>query len=78
LGIRVTSSDRIIVPRTIHEIKITLGDKIFDIKYKSASFKGKSTFKIEFDDLKKIANYLDKSIKDTESLIRKEIVQKDV
>jgi len=78
LGIRVTSSDRIIVPRTIHEIQITLGDKTFDVKYKSSSFKGKSTFKIEFDDLKKIANHLDKSIKDTESLIRKEIVQRDV
>jgi uncharacterized protein (TIGR00299 family) protein len=78
LGIRVTSSDRIIVPRTIHEIKIDLDGKIFDVKYKSSSFKGKSTFKVEFDDLKKIANYLDKSIKDTESLIRKEIVQKDV
>ena len=78
LGIRVTSSDRIIVPRTIHEIQITLGYKTFDVKYKSASFKGKSTFKIEFDDLKKIAHHLDKSIKDTESLIRKEIVQRDV
>ena len=78
LGIRVTSSNRIIVPRKIHEVQITLGDKTFDVKYKSSSFKGKSTFKIEFDDLKKIANHLDKSIKDTESLIRKEIVQRDV
>ena len=48
------------------------------MKYKVSSFKGKSTFKIEFEDLKKIANSLDKSIKETESLIRKEIVQKDV
>ncbi len=78
LGIRITSSDRIIVPRTNHEIKITLSNKVFNVKYKSSSFKGKSTFKIEFDDLKKIANYLDKSIKETESLIRKEIEQQDV
>jgi uncharacterized protein (TIGR00299 family) protein len=77
LGIRVTYSDRIIVPRTYHEIKIILDGKTFDVKYKSSTFKGKSTFKIEFDDLKKIANYLDKSIKETESLIRKEIVQQD-
>lgn len=77
LGIRVTSADRIIVPRTIHEIQITLADKTFNVKYKSSSFKGKSTFKIEFDDLKKIANYLDKSIKETESLVRKEIVLRD-
>ena len=78
LGIRVTSSDRIIVPRTIHEIKMTLDGRVFDVKYKSSFFKGKSMFKIEFDDLKKIANFLDKSIKDTELLIRKEIVRKDV
>jgi uncharacterized protein (TIGR00299 family) protein len=78
LGIRVTYSDRIIVPRTNHEIKIILDGKTFDVKYKSSTFKEKSTFKIEFDDLKKIANYLDKSIKETESLIRKEIVKKDV
>jgi uncharacterized protein (TIGR00299 family) protein len=78
LGIRVASSNRIVVPRTIHEIKIVIDDKTFDVKYKVSSFNGKSTFKIEFDDLKKIANYLDKSIKETESLIRKEIVQKDV
>jgi uncharacterized protein (TIGR00299 family) protein len=78
LGIRITSSDRIIVPRTNHEIKITLSNEIFDVKYKSSSFKGKSTFKIEFDDLKTISNHLDKSIKETESLIRKEIEQQDV
>ena len=78
LGIRVTSSNRIIVPRKIHEIKIILDEKTFDVKYKVSSFKGKSMFKIEFEDLKKIANYLDKSIKETESLIRKEIVQKDI
>ena len=78
LGIRITSSDRIIVPRTNHEIKITLSNKVFNVKYKSSSFKGKSTFKIEFDDLKTISNHLDKSIKETESLIRKEIEQQDV
>ena len=78
LGIRVTSSNRILVPRTIHEIKIVIDDKTFNAKYKVSSFNGKSMVKIEFDDLKKIANNLDKSIKETESLIRKEIVQKDV
>jgi len=78
LGIRVSYSNRIIVPRTIHEIKIIISDRTFDVKYKVYSFKGKSSFKIEFEDLKKIANYLDKSIKETELLIRKEITQKDV
>ncbi|MDH3610939.1 MAG: nickel pincer cofactor biosynthesis protein LarC [Nitrosopumilus sp.] len=77
LGIRVSCSKRIIVPRTIRETQIIISDKTFNVKYKVSSFKGKSTFKIEFDDLKKIANYLDKSIKETELLIRKEIQQKD-
>jgi len=75
LGIRVMSSDRITVPRTTNEVKITLENEIFDVRYKSSTFKGKSTFKIEFDDLKKIANHLNKSIKETELLIRKEIIQ---
>ena len=77
LGIRVSYSNRIIVPRTILETQIIISDKPFNVKYKVSSFKGKSTFKIEFDDLKKIANYLDKSIKETELLVRKEIQQKD-
>jgi uncharacterized protein (TIGR00299 family) protein len=74
LGIRVSSSDRITVPRTTNEVKITLENENFDVRYKSSTFKGKSTFKIEFDDLKKIANHLNKSIKETELLIRKEIL----
>jgi uncharacterized protein (TIGR00299 family) protein len=75
LGIRVTTSDRITVPRTTNEVKITLENEIFDVRYKSSTFKGKSTFKIEFDDLKKVANHLNKSIKETELLIRKEIIE---
>ena len=73
LGIRKTWSDRIIVPRTNHETKVTLENKTFDVKYKSSTFKGKSTYKIEFDDLKRIANQINKSVKETELLIRKEI-----
>ena len=48
------------------------------MRYKTSSFKGKSTFKIEFEDLKKIANHFGKSILETESLIRTEIVQQDI
>jgi len=48
------------------------------VKYKVSVFKGKSNFKIEFDDLKKISNFLNKSIKETESLIRNEIIKEDV
>jgi hypothetical protein len=75
LGIRVTTSNRFIVPRTNHDIKLILDEKEFVVKYKVSSFKGKNDFKIEFDDLKSIASTLNKSIKETELLIRKEIVQ---
>jgi hypothetical protein len=75
LGIRVTTSNRFIVPRTTHNVKLTLDGKEFVIKYKVSSFKGRNDFKIEFDDLKSISNTLNKSIKETELLIRKEITQ---
>ena len=78
LGIRVTTSNRFIVPRTTHDVKLILDGTEFIVKYKVSSFKGKNDFKIEFDDLKSISNTLNKSIKETESLIRKEIMQLDV
>ncbi len=78
LGIRVTTSNRLIVPRTIRGVKLNFNGKIFTVKYKVSMFKGKSNFKIEFDDLKKISNFLNKSIKETESLIRNEIIKEDV
>jgi len=78
LGIRITSSSRFVVPRTIHEVKLTINEKEFLIKYKISSFKEKDTFKIEFDDLQKISNVLNKSIMETELLIRKEIMKLDV
>jgi uncharacterized protein (TIGR00299 family) protein len=78
LGVRVRTSDRFIVPRTINDIKLILEGQEFTIRYKTSSFKGKHDFKIEFDDLQKISNMLNKSIKETELLIRKEIMQLDV
>ena len=45
----------------------------FQVNYKKSSFKGKTNFKIEFDDLKNVSKIINKSIKETESLLRKEI-----
>ena len=73
LGIRISESNRFIVPRTIHSVSLTLNDMSFQVNYKKSSFKGKTDFKIEFDDLKNVSNTIDKSIKETESLLRKEI-----
>lgn len=73
LGIRISESNRFIVPRTNHEIDLYLNGQSFHVNFKKSKFKGKSDFKIEFDDLKKISNTIGKSIKETNSLLRKEI-----
>ena len=73
LGIRVSDSDRFTVPRSIHDISLTLNGQSFQVHYKKSSFKGKIDFKIEFDDLKIVSDTVDKSIKETELLLRKEI-----
>ncbi len=77
LGIRVSTSERFIVPRKIKTINMELEGKTFSINYKVSSYMGKSDFKIEFDDLKHISEILNKPIKKIESLIRKEIEKMD-
>ena len=73
LGIRVLDSNRFIIPRKIYDVSIILDGQSFQVRYKQFSYKQKTNFKIEFDDLKRISNILDKSIKETELLLRKEI-----
>ena len=73
LGIRILDSNRFVVPRTLHKTIITIAEKSFEVNFKKSSFKGKSEFKVEFDDLKNISNILGKSIREIESIIRKEI-----
>jgi len=73
LGIRILDSNRFIIPRKIYDVPIILNGQSFRTHYKQFSYKGKTNFKIEFDDLKKISDTLNKSIKETESLLRKEI-----
>jgi pyridinium-3,5-bisthiocarboxylic acid mononucleotide nickel chelatase len=73
LGIRVSDSNRFVVPRSNHNASLTLSGQSFQVNYKKSSFKGKIDFKIEFDDLKIISNAVDKSIKETEAFLRKEI-----
>lgn len=73
LGIRISESNRFIVPRISTTVQLTLNDHPFEVHYKKSTFKGKTDFKIEFDDLKKISNIINKPIKETESLLRKKI-----
>ena len=77
LGIRILDSNRIIVPRTNHSFSLTFDGKSFEVNYKKSSYKGKTHFKIEFDDLKNISNSLDKSIIDVEAFLRREIEKRD-
>ena len=77
LGIRISESNRIIVPRTNHSFSLTFDDKSFEVNYKKSSYKGKTHFKIEFDDLKNISNSLDKSIIEVEAFLRREIEKRD-
>lgn len=78
LGIRVSDSNRFIVPRTNHHVSLNLSGKSFQVNYKKSFFKGKTDFKIEFDDLKIISDAVDKSIKETEAFLRKEIEKLEV
>lgn len=73
LGIRIFDSNRFVVPRSNHESSLTLNGQSFKVHYKKSFFKGTVNFKIEFDDLKKVSSATNKSLRETESLLRKQI-----
>ncbi|MSS86789.1 MAG: TIGR00299 family protein [Thaumarchaeota archaeon] len=73
LGIRISNSNRFIVPRTNHNFSLTFNGKSFQVNYKKSSHNGKIHFKIEFDDLKDMSKALDRPIMDIESFLTKEI-----
>ena len=73
LGIRILESNRLIVSRTNHSFSLTFEGKSFEINYKKSTYKEKTHFKIEFEDLKNISETLDKPIRDVELFLRKEI-----
>ena len=73
LGIRISESNRFVVPRSIHDVSLMINDQSFKVHYKKSSFKGKTDFKIEFDDLRIVSDSIGKSIKETDSILRQEI-----
>ena len=73
LGVRISTSERYVVPRSLNKIRVSLIGKSFEISYKKSFFKGNSNFKIEFNDVNKISKIINKSIKETELLLRKQI-----
>ncbi len=71
LGVRVRTSERYTVPRTIEKISIKIQGSIFEVNckivYDGASIKN---FKVESDDINLISNTINQSFKKTEELIR--------
>lgn len=77
LGVRVRTSDRIIVPRVTVSVPIAIQDKNFTVRCKMAKNKGiVKNFKIEADDLKLVADSLSLSFKETDELVRNQVKQK--
>jgi len=76
LGVRVRTSQRYIVPRTVKTISVDIQGQSFDVRYKTRELNNGSHFKIESDDIKEISGVLSISFKETEELLNREIRKK--
>ena len=76
LGVRVRTSERYIVPRTVKTISVSIQGQSFDVRYKTRDLNNGSHFKIESDDIKEISGALSISFKDTEELLNQEVRKK--
>ena len=76
LGVRVRTSERYIVPRSVKTISVDIHGQSFDIRYKIRDLNNNSHFKIESDDIKEISGILNISFKETEELLNQEIRKK--
>ena len=76
LGVRVRTSERYIVPRSVKTISVNIKGQSFDIRYKTRDLNNGSHFKIESDDIKEISGVLSISFKETEELLNQEIRKK--
>ena len=74
LGVRVRTSERYIIPRSIIKVPIVILGKNLTVRCKLTRDQNIiKNFKIEFDDIKAVANAINKSFKQTEELIRTEV-----
>jgi len=76
LGVRVRTSQRYIVPRSVKTISVEIQGQSFDVRYKTRELNNGSHFKIESDDIKEISGVLSISFKETEELLNQEIRKK--
>ena len=75
LGVRIRTSERFTVPRSLESIPVTIDGQNFTVHYKTAN-KSSKNFKIEFDDVKQISNLLNKSFRETGELIKSKVKKK--
>jgi len=76
LGVRVRTSERYIVPRSVKTVSVDIQGQSFDVRYKTRELNNGSHFKIESDDIKEISGALSISFKETEELLNQEIRKK--
>jgi len=76
LGVRVRTSERYIVPRSVKIVSVDIQGQSFDVRYKIRNLNNGSHFKIESDDIKEISGVLSISFKETEELLNQEIRKK--
>jgi uncharacterized protein (TIGR00299 family) protein len=76
LGVRVRTSQRYIVPRSVKTISVNIQGQSFDVRCKTRELNNGSHFKIESDDIKEISGVLSISFKETEELLNQEIRKK--
>jgi len=76
LGVRVRTSERYIVPRSVKTLSVNIQGQSFDVRYKIRDLNNGSHFKIESDDIKEISGVLSISFKETEELLNQEIRKK--
>ena len=75
LGVRVRTSERFTVPRSLESIPVTIDGQNFTVHYKTVN-KNSKNFKLEFDDVKQISNLLNKSFRETGELIKSQVKKK--
>jgi len=74
LGVRVSTSERYLVPRKISSFQITLEGKKFTVRCKTPENQNFGHFKIESKDIEEISRILGKSFNQTEQLLRNHII----
>lgn len=74
LGIRIRTSDRLVVSRQVITMKVRLRNKEFAVRCKIAKGAHKQ-FKVEYDDIKAISAKLSLTFKQTEELIKAEVTK---